>query len=334
MNKIGFWTPYLHSHRGNTTTAKRIAAALCDEGYQVELFAFEEEKWSEQDKVRMETCDLYHILHFNRFSTWMDSTDIKMTKPYVITSGGTDVNEQMENPISRRLLAEAGAITVFTDEAGQKVISVYPELEQKVHVIPQSVYIPERQEKPEKDFPEGKGPNLLLPAGLREVKDVFHIIDRVEGLKEMYPDLQFMIVGESLDPEISRQVKDYEQNTRWFHYIGSLPIEQMAYVYQWADIALNTSKSEGQPIALMEAMYYGVPVIARSNGGNESLIRHGENGFIYHEPASFNELVIQLMENGNLYDQFSKNGKSIMDREFSIEKEIQHFKEIYQQITR
>ncbi len=244
------------------------------------------------------------------------------------------MNEQMEDPISRRLLAEAEAITVFTDEAAQKVMSVYPELEQKVHVIPQSVYIPKRHEEPDVDLPEGKGPHLLLPAGLREVKDVFHIMDRIAGLKEMYPDLQFMIVGEALDLEILGQVKKFEQKNEWFHYIGSLPLEQMAYVYQWADMILNTSISEGQPIALMEAMYHGVPVIARSNAGNESLIRHGENGFIYKEPDSFDEMFIRLMENRSLYDQFANNGRSMMNREFSIQKEIQHFKEIYQQITR
>lgn len=331
--KIGFWTPYLYSHRGNTTTARRIVSGLREEGQQVEIFAYEEETWTEDAFDRMTSCDLYHILHFDRFSSWMRRHDFELDKVYIVTSGGTDVNEHMEMPASKMLLDEAGGITVFTDDAARKVLSVYPEFVDKLHVIPQSVYIPDHPERPDVDLKRGT-PNVLLPAGLRGVKDVFHVMDTIKSLKRKYPHLRFMIVGEALEKHVSVQVEQFEQKNSWFQYAGSIPLEQMAYVYKWADIVLNTSVSEGQPIALMEAMYYGVPVIARENGGNESLVRHEENGFIYNDMSSFEQAFIRLMEEPDEYMKLSERGRKTMEEEYPLCKEIRQYTKIYRNLLR
>jgi glycosyltransferase involved in cell wall biosynthesis len=331
--KIGFWTPYLYSHRGNTTTARRIVSALRDKGQQVEVFAYEEETWTEEAIERMKSCDLYHILHFDRFSSWMKRHEYELDKTYIVTSGGTDVNERMEVPASKMLLVEADGITVFTDEAARKVLSAYPEFVDKLHVIPQSVYIPKHAERPDVDLKHGS-PNVLLPAGLRDVKDVFHVMETIKSLKRKYPDLRFMIVGEALEEHVFVQVEQFKQKNSWFEYAGSVPLEQMAYVYKWADIVLNTSVSEGQPIALMEAMYYGVPVIARANGGNESLVLHEENGFIYNDMSTFEQAFIRLMEEPDVYMKFSERGKKTMEEEYPLSKEIGQYTEIYQNLMR
>ncbi|WP_349410626.1 glycosyltransferase family 4 protein [Pseudalkalibacillus sp. SCS-8] len=330
---VGFWTPYLYTQRGNATTAKRIISGLQAEGHHVEAFAYEEEKWTSTIQSRMTACDVYHVLHFNRFAAWMNERKERLNKPYLVTSGGTDVNEHMEESHSKRLLEDAEALTVFTQESAQRVLSVYPQFKEKLHVIPQSVYIPEKNEAPTVSFPKGS-PNVLLPAGLREVKDVFHVFGCLERLQKVYPALKFMIVGESLDSEVLARVEQLEQEFSWFHYAGSMPIEQMTYVYGWADIVLNTSISEGQSIAIMEAMYYGVPVIARANGGNKSLISHGMNGYIYEDERTFERLFVQLLNNRNLYQTFSEKGKEIISREFSVKKEIENYMKIYKQLMR
>lgn len=46
---------------------------------------------------------------------------------------------------------------------------------------------------------------------------------------------------------------------------------------------VNCSESEGQCNALLEAMHAGVPVLARDNPGNASIIQHGVTGWLWHD---------------------------------------------------
>lgn len=45
------------------------------------------------------------------------------------------------------------------------------------------------------------------------------------------------------------------------------------------DVFVNASSTEGLPISVMEAMSFGIPVIATDVGGTSELVRDGENGF-------------------------------------------------------
>lgn len=51
--------------------------------------------------------------------------------------------------------------------------------------------------------------------------------------------------------------------------------------YEMADAAVSSSRSEGLPFHLMEAMYFGLPVVASDAKGHTDLICHRENGLLY-----------------------------------------------------
>ena len=51
--------------------------------------------------------------------------------------------------------------------------------------------------------------------------------------------------------------------------------------YVLADAAVSSSRKEGLPFNIMEAMYCGLPVVASVAKGHLDLIRDGENGLLY-----------------------------------------------------
>ena len=63
-------------------------------------------------------------------------------------------------------------------------------------------------------------------------------------------------------------------------YVGMVPYDQLEKAYQYADIFILTSLSEGMPSVILEAMGCGLPVIASNVGGNNEIVRDGENGFL------------------------------------------------------
>lgn len=63
-------------------------------------------------------------------------------------------------------------------------------------------------------------------------------------------------------------------------YVGTVPYEKLQVTYQYADIFVLTSLSEGMPSVILEAMGCGLPVVASNVGGNNELVREGENGYL------------------------------------------------------
>jgi len=63
-------------------------------------------------------------------------------------------------------------------------------------------------------------------------------------------------------------------------YVGTVPYDQLEKSYQYADVFVLTSLSEGMPSVILEAMGCGLPVIASDVGGNNELVKEGENGYL------------------------------------------------------
>ena len=63
-------------------------------------------------------------------------------------------------------------------------------------------------------------------------------------------------------------------------YRGPDPPEGMCELYRTADVLVVPSRYEGFGIALLEAMGFGIPVIAGREGGAGELVSHGHDGFL------------------------------------------------------
>lgn len=75
--------------------------------------------------------------------------------------------------------------------------------------------------------------------------------------------------------------------------VGHLSHQQLAACYATADLVVLTSRSEGIPLVLMEAMARGRPVLAPAITGIPELVLDGNNGFLYH-PGRLEDFVARV----------------------------------------
>lgn len=332
--KIIFFTPYYHQNRGNSTTARRIQQGLTERGVQVYVFAYEEEPFTSEIQKKIDEADVLHILQFARFAKWSDKHSFSLTKPYIVTSGGTDINHSLEQDEEKYmpLLNGAKAITVFADDAKKHLTEQNGLKEEFIHVIPQGVYFPEHciSKKEQVSLPEGN-PKILLVAGLRPVKDVLYALPSLKELKADFPDTVFLILGANLDDNVYERVQQACKNYDWIFYRSEIELSAMKEVYSWADIVINTSISEGQPTSLIEAMNEQKPVVARENTGNSSIIRHGINGMLFSDHNGLYHSLKKLQTDEPFYLQIGLNGYQTVKENHTIEKEINAFIKLYKQ---
>ena len=74
------------------------------------------------------------------------------------------------------------------------------------------------------------------------------------------------------------------------------------------EVFVTASKTENQPISILEAMAFGLPLVGPKAKGIPELVLHGDNGFIF-EPDNVDEMaerMIQTMDDRELRESMSK----------------------------
>ncbi len=61
--------------------------------------------------------------------------------------------------------------------------------------------------------------------------------------------------------------------------------------YAAADTYVGPSLEDAYGLPILEAMACGLPVIASARAGASEIVRHGENGFVLHDPEDSGELA-------------------------------------------
>lgn len=107
-------------------------------------------------------------------------------------------------------------------------------------------------------------------------------------------------------------------------------VRDMENWYRAADICVSSSRIEGLPFNLMEAMACGLPVVASAIKGHEDLVCNGENGFLYPfgDVGAFSQAVKHLMEE-KLRQRMGESARHSVQR-FGIERVFPELTVLYE----
>jgi glycosyltransferase involved in cell wall biosynthesis len=99
---------------------------------------------------------------------------------------------------------------------------------------------------------------------------------------------------------------------------------------------ISTSRWEGLPIALLEAMARGVPAIATDVIGNKDAVTDQETGFLYDPcvPEAAAQRLVQLARNPPLWKQMVRAARRKAEQEFSVEVMADSTLRLYSRSTR
>lgn len=152
----------------------------------------------------------------------------------------------------------------------------------------------------------------------------------IEAMKEFRDKpVTYMICGEGvLRKELENRVKEYGLEDK---VIFTGYTKNVKEILRQADIFVHPSKREGLPVAVMEAMASGLPVIAMDIRGNKDLIEEGEGGCLLSVDyaPSYAERFRALIESPMLRARMGAWNKERV-KEFSIEKVEKVMRAIYQ----
>ena len=128
--------------------------------------------------------------------------------------------------------------------------------------------------------PKSAQTKLVYWGRLAKVKGLELMIESVNHLIKKGMSVELLIIGDG--PERERLLKKVEElgiKTQ-VEFLGRRNIQEIAALCKNADLFLMSSLSEGVPTALLEALTFGLPVVATSVGAIPALVKNGINGYL------------------------------------------------------
>ena len=115
------------------------------------------------------------------------------------------------------------------------------------------------------------------------------------------------------------------------HYVGAAPYDKLHESYQYADIFVLTSLSEGMPSVILEAMGCGLPIVASDVGGNNEIVKEGENGFLIEgdDIDHLAEVLTQLIDNQELRKKMGEKSQTLA-KNYDWKVLLEQYNQLYQ----
>jgi glycosyltransferase involved in cell wall biosynthesis len=172
---------------------------------------------------------------------------------------------------------------------------------------------------------------VLFVAKLRREKRVDLFLAAIERARLETPRLHGVVVGDG--PDFENVLRHSAAST----VVTALGARQdIADLMEACDIVCLTSDMEAMPMAALEAMAAGRPVVATDVGGMSHLVRHGSTGLLV--PAGSVEALAaalaQLGHDSRLRLVFGREGRQRQREAFSIETMTEAYEREFDAVVR
>ncbi|MDI6852731.1 MAG: glycosyltransferase [Deltaproteobacteria bacterium] len=146
-------------------------------------------------------------------------------------------------------------------------------------------------------------------------------------------DITLLLAGDGkLRPNLERQAEDLGITGR-VKFLGTR--RDMPLVYRAMDIMALPSLWEGLPLALLEAMGAGLPVVASRVGGVKDVISDGINGRLIPagDPQALAAAIVELSRRPDRRTAMGNAAQETIKKRFSQEVMLQKLAELYQELA-
>jgi 1,2-diacylglycerol 3-alpha-glucosyltransferase len=171
---------------------------------------------------------------------------------------------------------------------------------------------------------------ILYVGRVSEEKCLDVLINAMTVVSGKRDDTTLLVVGDGPAAGKFRQMARDMKLDGCITFTGGIPHETLikSGIFEISDFFVTASTSENQPMTIIEACMFGLPLVGVNAKGVPEMIR--ENGFIA-EPGNFQEIaryMLQLLEDDKLRNQMSEKSR-IMGASYDIRNTTEQLLEVY-----
>jgi glycosyltransferase involved in cell wall biosynthesis len=234
-------------------------------------------------------------------------------------------------PLARwwiRHTLEASAAVVALSEGWAAFLAAYAPAA-RVHVVPNAVRVAALQS------PEATEPGRILFLGRAEAsKGVYDLLEALAPLAAQYPHLRLAIGGEGALDAVRARAQALGLGER-VELLGWLDARQKAAQLARAAIFCLPSHAEGLPMAMLEAMAVGKPVLMTAVGAIPEAVQDGDNGLLVspHNTVALSAGLSCLLYDAKLRARLGERARATVAARFSTEAALGKLSAVYRALA-
>ena len=166
---------------------------------------------------------------------------------------------------------------------------------------------------------------------LDEQKNPLDLIRAAAIVAKSYPNVQFLIIGDgSLRPDCERLIQDLNLKDKFFLLGFRSDVPRILPILT---ITAMSSLWEGLPLAFLEAMSCGKPIVANDIDGASDVVVNGETGFLVapRQPEAMAERILTLLNDETLCHDMGKIAQQRSDY-YSLERMLGKVESLYKEL--
>jgi glycosyltransferase involved in cell wall biosynthesis len=167
---------------------------------------------------------------------------------------------------------------------------------------------------------------------MTEIKRVDDLLAAFATLRARRVDAHLALAGDGpLRLELERLARELGVAERT-HFIGLQ--EEVAPLYGAADVVALTSRNEGTPVTLIEALAAGTPVVSTDVGGVRDVVRDGETGLLVEagDTDAIASAFARLAAEPSLRRAFAEAGRADVRTRYSVDRLLGDVDDLYRRL--
>lgn len=278
--------------------------------------------------IRHEKPDIVNLYLWTAYLWGGLASRIVGVKHVIVTEQNLDVWKRWYHKlIDKFLMRWMDRVICVSDQVAdfyQKQIGVPGE---KIHMIPNAIDLSlfSPHVKPtgfRNDLRLKEDCFLFVCAARLHPQKAHHVLIEAVGIlkRREFENFHLIIVGEG---ELRAHYEADVKKRKLENSISFLGLRQdIPEILIQSDCFVLSSDYEGLPLAILEAMAAGKPVVATEVGGNAQVVKTGQNGILVpsRHPELLADAMQKLLINRNLAQEMGRNGKTFIEENFAIDK--------------
>jgi len=258
--------------------------------------------------------------------------------PFVTTLHGTDITLVGSHPVYKAAVEfsinNSDKVTTVSENLRSDTLRLF-NIYNKIDVIYNFIDFDEQKNWNDEDCiretlakPEEK--IIAHVSNFRPVKRVLDVIKIFDKIQEKIP-VKLLMVGDGPDREQAEMLAKKLGIKNKILFLGKS--DEVRKILCLTDLFLLPSETESFGLAALEAMAARTPVISSNTGGLPEVNLQGKTGFLsaVGDVEDMAENALYLLENNERLEVF-KNKAYVFSQEFSIEKILPKYEELYKSV--
>ncbi len=314
IKRFSGWKPYRRLRKA------KYLHRMCEENYVEAIYA---DSWKSIEYVNKENKKILVLAHGTEIPKqyWTIMIDTLRLKRNRIIKSYKNVHKIIAN-------------SNYTKDLMQATLKINHKKIQIIHpgIDVYREFISEEEQRYVEQIIKNKSPVITTLARIEKRKGHAFIINAISELKNLYPNIIYLIAGKGPYLEnVKKQVLNLKLTEHVF-FLGWITEPEKSLILKSSDIFAMTPITSGESVegfgmAFIDAAFHGVASLGSNNGGIGDAVINHKTGILCNSgnQSEITSNLKVLIENKKLRDELGKNGKILAEKKFSWENKIHEY---------